>query len=892
MNEKIIPDLKKFNTSILKQRNIRFKNLLYLGIFSSFIQIIIYFLYESTIKILYANLIFLFLNLFLILFIKNKKNFKIINWYTLCYFIWAVFPIMNLNHNFYLANYIISVLYISSYMLLSGSLIISSNILNFLLFLFFNNYNINFNRERNEILIIIFIVGIISFILNSLFKNYFKDFFINNYKLKENKEKLENYRNTLENVVKNKTKEIESTNKTLNEYSEKISNTNLELEKSYIELYKMNKQLESINKITSKLGDMNILNDESLYLKEIIKAMIGVFPEIESAIAIKINDEEINFIESGNFNIDKIKNKKMKIKNKMFIKILEDIAIFGYFYRIIIEDIFDKNDKKDVYKLFKSIEKTMVLKFHINEENITLIVLNIKNNIPDIFNEEYMKVLKSFYNIIKMFYYIIDNNEMRKKYEENLRKSKLKAELANQTKSLFVANMNHEIRTPVNTIFIVNDLLRKMNINDEIERLVNMSRNASKNLLNIIDKMLDFSKIEQGTIKLIEKPFLLKEIIENIIKEYKIKQNRYVKFIPDVKIEDFDIKVIGDYTKLSQIIQNILNNAFKFTEEGFVKLSIKLDRFNTLKNFQRIIFIIEDTGIGIDENEQSKVFEPFYQGKRKSHNESGGTGLGLAISKEIINLMGGEIIYISKEDRGSIFKFSVLLKNNVNEEILKSPKNKENVEGIKVLLAEDNSVNREIQKMQLESLGFKVDTVKNGVEVLDRIKKHNFDIILMDISMPELDGYETTVKIREIEKGTDKHLPIIALTAFSNSNNFKKCIEMGMDDYIPKPLNEEDLIEKVGINVKKKKRDINNQKIKKMFIKDLEEKIEILKTLDPKKDYLKIADIAHQIKNPFKYLKFNQASDTCKKLEDLARNKELNDLSPFLKKIEDYKEKL
>jgi len=391
-------------------------------------------------------------------------------------------------------------------------------------------------------------------------------------------------------------------------------------------------------------------------------------------------------------------------------------------------------------------------------------------------------------------------NDIRelKDTEESLIKEKEKAETSEKTKQLFLAKMSHEIRTPMNAILGFAKLLEETLHDKEQQEYISIIIKSGDDLLVILDDILDFSRMEAGKITFEIVPIKPREIIYTAIlmMDSKSKQKGiHIKYTIDDKIPEV---ILGDSVRLSQILLNLVSNAIKFTSKGEITLSVICIEETEEKIL--LDFGVKDTGIGIPIEKQDKIFESFEQATNDTARKFGGSGLGLSIVKQLIKLQNGEIFVNSKPGYGSDFHFRLSFLKYVKRVETAGPEKTEIAiprgDGIYILVAEDNLINQMLVIKVLKNQGFETSVAENGLIALHKHENHNFDIILMDLQMPEMDGYEATTKIRALNN-VKKDIPIIAMSAHTFKGEYERCIEMGMNDFISKPFDTKELYRKI-----------------------------------------------------------------------------------------------
>jgi signal transduction histidine kinase len=395
------------------------------------------------------------------------------------------------------------------------------------------------------------------------------------------------------------------------------------------------------------------------------------------------------------------------------------------------------------------------------------------------------------------------NQQIRRQAEEHIalaqeHAARVAAERASRAKSEFVANLSHELRTPMNAIIGMTDLALEEQIPPLVREYLSTVKSNARLLLDLLNDLLDFSKLEAGKFVLEARPFRLRQAIDDVQRNLSFRAaEKGLQFAADLD-ENLPDEVLGDQLRLQQVLINLLSNAIKFTEAGHVRLALKTR--DILPTEALIEFSVEDTGIGISAQDQERIFSPFMQVDASTTRRHGGTGLGLAIASDLISAMGGRLAVDSEPGRGSRFFFTLPLERSVDSAARQQrpiqppprPKSPAPAERLRVLLVEDVPANQMLIRHVLTKRGHQVQVADNGYEAIERVSAEPFDCILMDVQMPEMDGFQATAAIRAMP-GLER-VPIVALTAHAMAGDRDRCLAAGMDAYLTKPVDVNELI--------------------------------------------------------------------------------------------------
>ena len=547
-------------------------------------------------------------------------------------------------------------------------------------------------------------------------------------------------------------------------------------------------------------------------------------------------------------------------------------------------------------------------------------------------NKEKIRTLQLTFLIIFLVILIIFSGFLffayRQKSAINIKliKSNERANQLRKDKEDFFAYTSHEIRTPLNAVVGLSQLVSETNLNPKQQKYIKTINSSANSILFLVNDILDLSKIEKGAIELEDVPFSLTEITEDIVQTLLFKaENNDIMISSEI---DNNIPKLnyGDPVRLNQILLNLADNAIKFTHAGEVKIILSLISYD--KDSAKIRFAVKDTGIGIKKDKLDAIFESYSQESSDTTRQYGGTGLGLAISKELVLLMDGNLQVDSTYGKGSCFYFTITMQNGKADDVKTQLKPTKEIilSDINILLVDDNELNRNVfyDLINNDKKNVSVDLAEDGEIAIKKLKSNNYDIILMDIQMPNKNGYETTIAIRKDFKDGKQNIPIIAMTAHVLEGVLDKCMASGMNDCISKPIKRELLNAKINsvLNIYSNNKiaedyqnlknyennssiidlelikDIsknNNEKVLKyinLYLEKVPQDLKTIKTCIKTSDYNRIAELAHKIKGNAGYLGVKSAIPYLEKLENIQKNSEKsNNIVSIVSNLEEILEK-
>jgi signal transduction histidine kinase/response regulator RpfG family c-di-GMP phosphodiesterase len=666
------------------------------------------------------------------------------------------------------------------------------------------------------------------------------------------------------NSAKNISALIEGNNKYLDEYN--INSELKELEKDLV-------------KIESNISNVISTND-SEYIKDVDKDIAKVQNDLNRLQKITDDDSTVQEIDELDLTVQKVLT-----------------------FNKALADSFYTKGKASAEKLIATLRGKRLM------DSIFLLAQNIENTRHRIFTNLTIsndkRALKArFLNTILivfvlvcgagLFWYIINTVRRKESLIQQLHESEIMIKETAKVKEQFMANMSHEIRTPMNAILGFTNLLQKEPLNVKSREFLNSIQNSGESLLTIINDILDFSKIEAGMMRIELNPFSLRGLLHSVETMFATRiQPKNLRLTVDVEKSIPDV-LIGDAIRLTQILVNLVNNSVKFTSSGGIEIRVTADKEK--EDTIKISFSVKDTGIGIPPNKMETIFERFQQADEDTTRKYGGTGLGLSIVKELVELQNGNISVSSIQNAGTEFVFTIPytiseeLTERHSHKILADDEIKINENNIKILVAEDNYMNQSLMKHLLADWTLDFDIVNNGKEAIEVLQQKKYSLVLMDIQMPQMDGYTATMKIRN-ELRSD--IPIIAMTAHAMAGEREKCLSYGMNEYIPKPIRENELFKIINnilkTNTEKAGRKNENDTITghignvldlsylkelsggnvafevsmiEQFLQQVPGELEALQDTFNKKNYVEAAQIAHNMKTSVSFMGLTEKLDT------------------------------
>ncbi len=609
---------------------------------------------------------------------------------------------------------------------------------------------------------------------------------------------------------------------------------------------------------------------------------------IESHIYRTVFSKDSSFLEDISNNEKKVREILSKLRplvltdsTKKLVQELDSLIEVKLEYgHIILDTLFSKGQSAAI-ATYKSRRKTYVMGdiVHVidllnqpRQQYLTKLAIDANQSGNRAREWGFIMAITAVLASIFTFGYITRRIQRQQQLYEQLNESEKKVREAGIIKENFMANMSHEIRTPMNAIIGFTNLLQKEQLNEKSREFVNSIQNSGESLLEIINDILDFSKIEAGMMRIESNPFSLRELLHSVKSMFAAKiQPKDLSFMVNIENSIPDL-LIGDAVRLTQILVNLVNNAIKFTNSGGIEINATADK--KTEDRIEISISVKDTGIGIASHKMEAIFERFQQADEDTTRKYGGTGLGLSIVKQLIELQNGTIHVSSVLNKGTEFIFSIpyaiskVLTVNKDLKIFSTSEINLKKSRLRILVAEDNVMNQNLMRHLLTYWNLEFDIVNNGKEAIEALQQNDYKLLLMDIQMPVMDGYTTTMKIRN---ALGMNIPIIAMTAHAMAGEREKCLSYGMNEYISKPIREKELF-KIMNNILKtngggaelldlgylKEISGGNAEFEismiEQFLQQVPDELEAMKEAFDKTNYSELTHIAHNFKTSVSFM--------------------------------------
>jgi signal transduction histidine kinase len=623
----------------------------------------------------------------------------------------------------------------------------------------------------------------------------------------------------------------------------------------------------------------------------------GAVDEKDIRREIQLIDSTINYIDDKQ-PYDDVNELSQMLDSLVSVKITNGIEILNEFAdsgkqkaELMVYDHNKRNTNDVILKTIKDLE-------NLSEQKVEARVNEIDRNEKKAIWANILIAIGACLFLLLALIYIFYKITQQQSLIQELNLLKEKEEKSSKIKDDFLANMSHEIRTPLNAIVGFTKLLEKEHLVGKAAKFVTTIKTSGEHLMDITNEILDIAKLEAGMIFIEQVPFDLQKLIIHIEHSFKERiEERQILFEIDNLATHIRI-IKGDEFRLTQILNNLLGNALKFTVLGKITLQIRCSK--TSSNACTLVFLVTDTGIGIAKEKMSTIFDRFEQGDPQITRKYGGTGLGLAIVKQLVELQHGNITIESELDKGSSFKIEIPFELPAESSVIPvevfTEQPIELANSVRVLIVEDNRINQQLLEHWFKTKKINYSIAQNGFEALDILGKDSFDLILMDIQMPEMDGYEVTIRIRNEYNNT---IPIIAMTAHAMDAEKEKCIASGMNDYLSKPISELELFKMLAnYSAQAPKNslidlayldELSNgrlqfrQELLQQFIRQAPDELSSLHEAYQQQDEQRMKALSHSMKTTFGYLGISNIH--LQMLDRIEKAHSVSEADPWIKEV-------